>query len=682
MNNLTIFIPLIHPYNVNRLVEQLEQVNDLFNIVIVYNELSAESYNYIRDYYPLKKITGNQCFHNDVSSVINNELTNVTTTYTYLVTEDIEVDFLEYFLQLPVSEKALFVAINKEFMYPFNPIYHCNRLKFIIFNTELLNNKHCKIRTALKFYKNFDFLLQCLENIDPNDIEFCPITYYLSFNECNHLLYEDSPCSLRNEMMGEFIKLYIERQPNDYMNDYYDYVISKMINPSNQYNHDFLSTIFNEIALFYENNYAFGSRLKQPERYLITSKKKRLFLYMQSLRRLIRSLSRLVKTPQQLPFSLYEIIAPHMPIFNQSVVFESFSGKSFSDNPKAIYEYMLSEYPDYKFYWVFDHPEQVTISGNAKKVKRFSMTYYFIYATSKYWVSNARLSKFLIKRKEQIYLQTWHGTPLKKLGLDIEDVKMPNTTTIEYRLRFLQESDRWDYLISPNQYSTKIFQRAFGVNREIIIETGYPRNDRLITSQNNLNKINDIKRRLNLPLNKKIVMYAPTWRDDDFVKLGTYQFKLQLDLNLLKEHLGSDTILLMRMHYLISNNLNIEAYSGFAYDVSSYEDITDLYLISDVLITDYSSVFFDYSILKRPQLFFSYDLEKYKNDLRGFYINYIKEIPGPLVENSTDLLRLLEHLEDIEKIYKDKINDFHLLFNQLEDGSSTKRVVNCVFANK
>ena len=155
---------------------------------------------------------------------------------------------------------------------------------------------------------------------------------------------------------------------------------------------------------------------------------------------------------------------------------------------------------------------------------------------------------------------------------------------------------------------------------------GYPRNDVLVTRQNDTEYIEQIKKDLNLPKDKKVIMYAPTWRDDEFVKKGQYLFDLKINLANLKEQIGDDYVILLRMHYLIANALDLTGYDDFAIDVSNYNDISELYLISDALITDYSSVMFDYGILKRPQFFFAYDIEKYDKGLRGFYMNYMEKL--------------------------------------------------------
>ena len=138
------------------------------------------------------------------------------------------------------------------------------------------------------------------------------------------------------------------------------------------------------------------------------------------------------------------------------------------------------------------------------------------------------------------------------------------------------------------------------------------------------------------------------------------------------EELGDDYVILLRMHYLIANQIDIKGYEDFAIDVSNYNNVSDLYLVSDCLITDYSSVMFDYGILKRPQIFFAYDLEKYEGELRGFYLDYMKDLPGPITTESDELIHQLKNLDQIENSFKNEIDQFHQRFCSKEQGNAAK----------
>jgi CDP-glycerol glycerophosphotransferase len=362
-----------------------------------------------------------------------------------------------------------------------------------------------------------------------------------------------------------------------------------------------------------------------------------------------------------------------LPADKKLIMFESYLGKQYSCNPRAIYEYIKENHPEYKLYWSIDPRFSDNFTElDLKPVNRFSIKWMFLMARAKYWVTNSRMPIWIPKPKHTIYLQTWHGTPLKKLANDIEEVHMPGTNTKQYKSNFHMESRRWDYLVSPNAYSTEIFKRAFEFN-ETIIESGYPRNDILYSG--NKNKLSDeIKTKLNLPLNKKVILYAPTWRDNQYFEVGKYKFDLQMDLGKMKENLGEDYVIVLRMHYLVAENLDLSLFSGFAYDFSNYGDIRDLYLISDLLITDYSSVFFDYSNLRRPILFFVYDIDNYRDDIRGFYFDLSKEAPGPLITTTEELIN---EIKEIDKNFtiSESYQRFYEKFCYLENGSSTKKVV-------
>ncbi|WP_286180078.1 CDP-glycerol glycerophosphotransferase family protein [Neobacillus cucumis] len=355
------------------------------------------------------------------------------------------------------------------------------------------------------------------------------------------------------------------------------------------------------------------------------------------------------------------------------IMFESFLGKQYSCNPRAIYEYLKEHHPEYEMVWSVDPRfEKGFIDKGIPYANRFSFKWLFLMARARFWVTNSRMPLWIPKPKKTIYLQTWHGTPLKKLAHDMKEVLMPGTTTNQYKQSFYEESRNWDYLISPNRYSTEIFKRAFRFNKEII-ESGYPRND-IFYSSNRDQVARNFKKTHQLPEDKKIILYAPTWRDNQYYQVGKYKLDLHIDLEQFKQELGNEYIIILRMHYLVAENFNLDAYKGFAYDFSKHEDIQELYLISDLLITDYSSVFFDYANLERPMIFFTYDLDEYKEDIRGFYFNFEEKAPGPLVETSEELIKVIKHIKN-DELSTEKFLEFYQRFCYLEDGNAAERVV-------
>ncbi|REH75523.1 CDP-glycerol:glycerophosphate glycerophosphotransferase [Staphylococcus felis] len=373
-------------------------------------------------------------------------------------------------------------------------------------------------------------------------------------------------------------------------------------------------------------------------------------------------------------YSKYMLYNSTRAVKPKTVLFESFGGKSFNDSPQAIYDYMKTHYPDYHYYWILQDVNHPSLPDDVHVIKKGSKAYYNLFKTAQVWVTNARLPLYLKKKPNQLYIQTWHGTPLKRLANDMKQVRLPNTTTPKYKRNFYRATQRWDFLISPNAYSTDIFQSAFWMQRDQILEIGYPRNDILVNHQDDADYIQSLKSSLGIPSHKRVVLYAPTWRDDEYIEAGAYTFDLKIDLAQMQQALGKNTVVLLRMHYLIANQLDLSGYEGFAYDVSNYQNVSELYLMSDCLITDYSSVMFDYGILKRPQLFFAYDIDKYANDLRGFYIDYHEDLPGPIYTDASSLIHGLKDLDLLQQQYQPKIDRFYERFCTTENGQASKYI--------
>lgn len=369
---------------------------------------------------------------------------------------------------------------------------------------------------------------------------------------------------------------------------------------------------------------------------------------------------------------------PFGKVDNKLVYFQTFSGRAYSDSPKAIYEYMLAapEYKDYKFVWSFKDPDKFAF---LKENERTSIVKFRTRADNialrkaMYWISNYRMLDHQYPRKEQIYLQCWHGTPLKRLGYDIKDSDNAMNSLSEIKKKYRTDATKFSFLLSPSPFATEKFLSAWNLidigQEHKIIEEGYPRNDSLVTSTEEDRE--HIRERLGIG-GKKVILYAPTWRDNQHMSGQGYTYKAEVDFDKLRHELGDDYVILFRAHYLVANSFNFERYDGFIRNVSDYPDINDLYIASDMLVTDYSSVFFDYSNLKRPIIFYMYDLDHYANEMRGFYLS-LDELPGPIVKDEDALI------EEIKKANGWKpgpeYEEFIKRFNPYEDGNSSKRVL-------
>jgi CDP-glycerol glycerophosphotransferase len=372
----------------------------------------------------------------------------------------------------------------------------------------------------------------------------------------------------------------------------------------------------------------------------------------------------------------YKICVSILPVNKNVIIFESNLGRNYTGNPKAIYEEMVRQGLDkkYRCYFVLEDTK-VQIPGAAKKVKRNRIRYFFLFAISGIWVCDTRLPKYIIKRPQCTYIQTWHGTPLKKLALDMDSVYMAGENGIDnYKKNFYNNAQTWDYLISQNHFSTDIFRRAFAFDKKML-EIGYPRND-VLFEKNNSKDIIELKKQLELPLDKKIILYAPTWRDNEFYGKGKYRFNPPLDFNRLRAELGDDTIMIVKYHYLVMDQIDWTPYKGFIYSCDLSYDISALYLVADMMITDYSSVMFDYSLLKRPMLFYCYDLEEYKDTLRGFYFDFLAEAPGPVVLTTEELIDSI--LQYDASAFVEKQEAFYQKYNHADDGRASQKIIELI----
>ena len=363
----------------------------------------------------------------------------------------------------------------------------------------------------------------------------------------------------------------------------------------------------------------------------------------------------------------FKIAASTTKVDDKVVFFESFQGRNYSCSPKAIYEEMRDSgnYNDYECIWSFRDTRkpgkifEKLVGLNASDVPKVSIakyetfSYYKALAKAKYWVMNSNVRPFLKPSKEQVYIQTWHGTPLKKIGLDV----------LGSELDYGKEGKKFSYMISPSEYCTEKYISAFGLQgrEDIILEMGYPRNDALFTFDQA--KVNSILRELDVPRGKKLILYAPTFRDNKHSQVSGYENASGIDFDKLQEQLGNEYIILFRAHYFVAKNMDFAKYKDFIIDVSDYEDVNDLYIISDMLITDYSSVFFDYANLKRPIIFYMYDYEDYKESARDFYLDQ-NELPGPIAKTQDELVKAIE--DTIMFIPDARYSMFNQKFNHLD----------------
>lgn len=367
----------------------------------------------------------------------------------------------------------------------------------------------------------------------------------------------------------------------------------------------------------------------------------------------------------------------------RTAVFAAYGGQSYACSPKAIYQYMCADprFQDFTFVWLFKEPEQYRF---LEKEPRTRVCRYGSKAgeaavlKAKYWIFNFMVPEHWSPRRGQVYLQCWHGTPLKKLGLDLEYSQNAMNSIREIHDRYTANAKKLRYLLSPSPFASAAFTSAWGLRalgkERAVLETGYPRNDFLFTcTQADVEKI---RKKLGLSAcGKRVLLYAPTWRDDQYDPKKGYTYRCPVDFDFLREKLGEEYILLFRAHYLVADTFDFERYGGFVRDVSGVDDVNELYVVSDMLITDYSSVFFDYANLERPIVFYMYDMEDYRGRLHEFYCDP-NELPGNIVRTVDELVREIRRCASNDGAAQHF--EFNQKFNPYQDGLASKRTVEAI----
>jgi CDP-glycerol glycerophosphotransferase len=351
-------------------------------------------------------------------------------------------------------------------------------------------------------------------------------------------------------------------------------------------------------------------------------------------------------------------------------VYNSFEGR-YSDNPRALYEALLARGDEHEHVWLADPAHaagfaaaDVTTAGWATAEGQAALE------SADVLVANTHTDVAWTKAAGAVYLQTWHGTPLKRIHWD---VLWAPPGRLE---RLSRDVARWDYLISPNRSSTPLLRGAFRFEGEIL-ESGYPRNDVLSAPDRDAIRA-AVRAELAIPESRTAVLYAPTWRDAEVFGPTEARIadalRLPFDIDAFTQQLGEDHVLLLRLHYMLTGRFQAAEHAAVR-DVSLYADISRLYLAADVLVTDYSSAMFDFAITGRPMLFYTYDLADYQNRSRGFYFDFTPAAPGPLLSTSHEVLDALRDLPAVRERHAEPYARFRDRFCHLEDGHASDRVL-------
>lgn len=357
--------------------------------------------------------------------------------------------------------------------------------------------------------------------------------------------------------------------------------------------------------------------------------------------------------------AVFRVLGIFVPVDKNMVLFVSFMGMGFNDSPKAIFEHMKThpQYSKLHCIWAFENPEK---HSDLDTVKIDSFKYFITALKSKYWITNTNIERGLkFKKKHQIYLNTWHGIALKHIGNDCPGRKDYNFNSV-------------NYLVVSGDFDEKVFKSAFKAKESTYLHCGMPRNEELwlVTEE----KRKELRNQLNIKEDKKVILYAPTWRDStDGGK--SYEIKPPIHFDEWRKALGDKYIILFRAHHQTTKVLGVQ-YDEFVRDASDYPAVNDLMIASDILITDYSAIAFDYSILCKPIFCYAYDYETYLAE-RGTYFDIDDRYPNKSCRTEKELLNRISTMD-----YEKECSNTHRFrdsFIQYGIGA-TEACVNAVFS--
>ncbi len=346
------------------------------------------------------------------------------------------------------------------------------------------------------------------------------------------------------------------------------------------------------------------------------------------------------------------------------ILINSYGGKKYDDSPKALYEGMLDDerFKDFKFVWAFHEPEKFNVPG-AKIIKTDTIEYFKTALKAGCWITNSSIERGLkFKNRKTFYFNTWHGTPIKKMGSDLS----------ENNKSFAGKVSQADITTVQGDFELEVFSRVYNIEKDKFLRSGLPRNDKLVNCEQ-AHK-DRVKEKLHLPADKKIILYAPTFRE--FERDGELNVVLSvpMDIKRWKRELGDEYVLLFRAHYEVSKAMEIVD-DDFVRNMSDYPSLEDLMIVADVLISDYSSIFFDFAVMGKPMFHFTYDYAEY-SEKRGMYFDISKEINGADNEKELiDIMKGFDHSQEekrTESFQKKYVNYF---------GNAVKQSLDCIIAN-
>ncbi len=354
------------------------------------------------------------------------------------------------------------------------------------------------------------------------------------------------------------------------------------------------------------------------------------------------------------------------PLDENLAVYAAYWGRGYACNPAAIHRKARELAPHIRSVFLVREQDAATMPEDVESVVIGSRRYWEELARAKYTFNNVNFETAMVKRPGSVHVQTHHGTPLKRMGVDQIEYRAVAAATGSFG-RLMERADRWDYSLSSNAHSTEVWSGAYP-SAFTHLEYGYPRNDRFYTADPA--EVTAIRERLGIPQDRVALLYAPTYRD------YPRDVSAQFDLARFCAELGPEFVVLLRAHYFLEGDADLQqaVASGRLIDVTASRDTEDICLASDALITDYSSIMFDYANLDRPIVTYADDWDVYR-DTRGVYFDLLAEPPGHVARTQDELIRVFTSGEWADERSAGLRDRFRERFCRFDDGRAAERVV-------
>ncbi|OKJ23450.1 CDP-glycerol:glycerophosphate glycerophosphotransferase [Streptomyces sp. CB00316] len=374
----------------------------------------------------------------------------------------------------------------------------------------------------------------------------------------------------------------------------------------------------------------------------------------------------------------YNTWLTRLPVRRGSVVLESHMGRCYGDSPRALHEEIRRQGLKLRSTWSYD-TSPAGFPDDARLVRRWSWRYLWALARAEYWVDNQGFPQALRKPARTTYLQTWHGSAYKRMGFDETRVRLQDALQRE---RLQQAVHRFDHFLVRSEHDVATLARAYRLPEDRLLRTGYPRNDALIAERARTETEGRLPRpplagALGIDDHRKVVLYAPTFRGGP---AGGKQARrrLLLDVREFADRFGDMYTLLVRAHYLEAARLPV-CPPGTVIDVSRHHDVSEVLALADVLVTDYSSIMFDFALLDRPVILYAPDLDTYAAE-RGSYFDLREKAPGPVVATQEELFAELAEVKKSDIRHAPQRAAFAQEFGAYDRGDAARRVVAAVFS--